>query len=324
MNGRRLLLTMAAMIAVLAAVPVATAFGRSSNGSGNRPFVLALTPVGSGFTYQGRLTDGGSPANAAYDLRFILYDAETGGAQVGTTQLVNDLQVTNGLFSTTLDFGDTAFDGNARWLEIAIRPGTSTGGYTALSPRQPITAVPYAMYAKTAGLSLPFAGSGATTGTTPLLDVTQTSTGIAIAGRRTVTDLSLSPAVYGVSAGAGAGVQGESTGTGPAGYFNGATALQIDGALKVGATSPAAFVHTVDAASITAASDCSGSKCTRINNAMTNGDPNALLFVIVSEPGVSDLSPLGVNYLSGYWRIVNLDGTTMAAGMKFNVLVIKR
>jgi hypothetical protein len=31
-------------------------------------------PLGTAFTYQGQLTDGGSAANGTYDLRFILYD----------------------------------------------------------------------------------------------------------------------------------------------------------------------------------------------------------------------------------------------------------
>jgi hypothetical protein len=35
------------------------------------------------FTYQGKLAEGGTPANGRYDLRFILYDADAGGNQVG-------------------------------------------------------------------------------------------------------------------------------------------------------------------------------------------------------------------------------------------------
>jgi hypothetical protein len=31
--------------------------------------------VGTAFTYQGRLTDGGTPANGTYDLRFRLFNA---------------------------------------------------------------------------------------------------------------------------------------------------------------------------------------------------------------------------------------------------------
>ena len=35
------------------------------------------------FTYQGRLFDGGSPANGLYDLRFTNYDAATDGNALG-------------------------------------------------------------------------------------------------------------------------------------------------------------------------------------------------------------------------------------------------
>jgi hypothetical protein len=39
------------------------------------------------FTYQGRLTDTNASANGSYDFQFALYDAATGGAQQGSTQL---------------------------------------------------------------------------------------------------------------------------------------------------------------------------------------------------------------------------------------------
>src|SRR5215211_1143160 len=42
-----------------------------------------LAPVGSGFTYQGRLTSSGSPANGQFDITFTLWDTASGGAQVG-------------------------------------------------------------------------------------------------------------------------------------------------------------------------------------------------------------------------------------------------
>jgi hypothetical protein len=35
----------------------------------------------STFTYQGRLTDGGAPANGTYELEFKLFDAASGGTQ---------------------------------------------------------------------------------------------------------------------------------------------------------------------------------------------------------------------------------------------------
>jgi hypothetical protein len=101
-------------------------------------------PVGGGFTYQGSLKDGGNPANGQYDFTFELYDALTGGNQVGTTQTFLNQMVTEGLFTVSLDFGVSAFQGQARWLEIAVRQAGG-GAYTTLSPRQSLTAVPYAM-----------------------------------------------------------------------------------------------------------------------------------------------------------------------------------
>ncbi|CUU36441.1 MAG: hypothetical protein N2045_04395 [Fimbriimonadales bacterium] len=59
------------------------------------------------FTYQGLLKENGNPANGTYDFRFRLYDASSGGTQVGTDQFANDLNVQNGLFTTTIDFGAT-------------------------------------------------------------------------------------------------------------------------------------------------------------------------------------------------------------------------
>ncbi len=102
---------------------------------------------GTAFTYQGRLDSGDSPVNGASDLTFTLYNAATLGATVGTSNVFNDLPVSNGLFTVTLDFGAGAFNGAARWLQIAARPGASSGAYTNLAPRQPVTPTPYAMFA---------------------------------------------------------------------------------------------------------------------------------------------------------------------------------
>ena len=35
---------------------------------------------GTAFTYQGRLTDNGAPATGIYDLRFAIYDLDSGGS----------------------------------------------------------------------------------------------------------------------------------------------------------------------------------------------------------------------------------------------------
>lgn len=116
---------------------------------------LAQGPVGRApkggspiytFTYQGRLTDGGAPANGLYDLRFSVYDSDAGGTLKGSVMDYPDWPVTDGVFSVNLspDFPmSNVFNGDPRWLLVEVRPGASVGAYTAL-PRQAITGVPYA------------------------------------------------------------------------------------------------------------------------------------------------------------------------------------
>lgn len=115
---------------------------------------LGQAPLGTSFTYQGQLKDGAAPADGAYDFIFRLYDASSGGLQVGSSVTLADRIVTGGLFTVQLDFGASPFGGDARWLDIQVRPGASTGAYTLLTPRQPLSATPYALYA----LSGPGAG----------------------------------------------------------------------------------------------------------------------------------------------------------------------
>jgi len=102
----------------------------------------AASTVGTGFTYQGQLTSGSSPVNGNCDFQFGLWDAATDGAPIGAAQTLDSVSVTNGLFTVTLDFGATAFTSEARWLEIAVRCPSGSGGYTPLSPRQALTAAP--------------------------------------------------------------------------------------------------------------------------------------------------------------------------------------
>jgi hypothetical protein len=108
------------------------------------PSVSAQTTA---FTYQGRLTDGGNPANGNYDLQFKLFDTPTvgTGTQQGTPITTPTVQVTNGSFTVMLDFGASVFDGTARYLEIGVRPTGSLNPYTVLAPRTQITSSPYAI-----------------------------------------------------------------------------------------------------------------------------------------------------------------------------------
>jgi hypothetical protein len=111
--------------------------------------VHAGTPTGTGFTYQGFLKLSGTPVNTNYDFQFRLFDALTGGNQIGNTLTQTSIAVSNGLFKVTLDFGTNAFNGDARWLDISVQP-TGGSGFTTLSPRQQLTSAPYALYAQSA------------------------------------------------------------------------------------------------------------------------------------------------------------------------------
>ncbi len=117
----------------------------------NTPEAITLA---STFTYQGYLEQGGVPLTATCDMQFALFDALTAGTQIGTTLTRTNLAVNGGVFNAPLDFGATAFNGEDRYLAISLRCPAGAGAYTALTPRQPITPVPYAMYANQA----PWAG----------------------------------------------------------------------------------------------------------------------------------------------------------------------
>ena len=104
-------------------------------------------PASKAFTYQGMLRLGGQPVNMNCDLQFSLWDALTAGAQLGGSQTVAS-SVANGLFTVLLNdagqFGDTAFDGRAVWIETGVRCPAGSGVYTLLAPRQALTAAPLA------------------------------------------------------------------------------------------------------------------------------------------------------------------------------------
>ena len=106
--------------------------------------------IGTAFTYQGHLKRDGAPVNGTCDVAFRLFDAASAGNQIGSV-VTKTLQITNGLFTTQLngnnEFGATAFNGNARWLEIRVsNTCPASGAFTTLTPRQAITPAPYAMY----------------------------------------------------------------------------------------------------------------------------------------------------------------------------------
>ncbi|HEU5125484.1 MAG TPA: tail fiber domain-containing protein [Verrucomicrobiae bacterium] len=106
------------------------------------------TPTQSAaFTYQGRLNEGANPAAGIYDFRFAIYDSIGSPGNLIAGPLTNSsVGVSDGLFTTTLDFGPGVFTGENRWLEIGVRTN-GNGAFFTLSPRQSLTPVPYAITA---------------------------------------------------------------------------------------------------------------------------------------------------------------------------------
>jgi len=109
---------------------------------------------GTAFTYQGRLNVGDSPANGLYDIQFSAYDDASAGNLVGGLVTNTAVAVSNGLFTTTLDFGAGVFTGQHLWLDIAVSTN-GAGTFIALTPRQPLTPAPYAIYAGAAAGAAP-------------------------------------------------------------------------------------------------------------------------------------------------------------------------
>jgi hypothetical protein len=112
--------------------------------------VCEAAPMGTVFTYQGRLIDANSTADGPYDFVFGLFDGPVGPGELGA-QTIHNLDVIDGYFTVELDFGSNVFDGSERWLQIEIRPGEldDPNEYTTLGPRQELTPTPYALYAET-------------------------------------------------------------------------------------------------------------------------------------------------------------------------------
>jgi len=118
--------------------------------------VASAAPLSTNaFTYQGRLTARGLPVNGQFDLRLMLFYSLAGTNRVNLTLTNENVVVSNGLFTTTLDFGPDIFNGAPYFLEVAVRPNNLAGEDFGqpLLPRQRITAAPYALYSINAGFA---------------------------------------------------------------------------------------------------------------------------------------------------------------------------
>ena len=121
--------------------------------------------LGTAFIYQGEVTHGSQPFSGSAKLTFNLYDAVTGGNLLGT-QVLNPVPISSGIFTVQLngggEFGASAFNGDKRWLAIAVND-------TLLTPRQEVTGSPYALFAAkpwvTAGTTVSYTAGSVCIGT---------------------------------------------------------------------------------------------------------------------------------------------------------------
>ncbi|PIU11018.1 hypothetical protein COT27_00135, partial [Candidatus Kuenenbacteria bacterium CG08_land_8_20_14_0_20_37_23] len=109
--------------------------------------------INKAFNYQGKLMNasGNAVSDASYDIKFVIYDAETGGNCVWTVRgacvapTAKSITTSGGLFSTLLgEAGDNAlpdFSSDVYWIGITV------AGDSEMTPRKRIGSVPQAINA---------------------------------------------------------------------------------------------------------------------------------------------------------------------------------
>ncbi len=116
----------------------------------------AQTPLTNTFTYQGELKFNNALVNGSYDFRFSVFNVETGGSALEAL-VIENVTVTNGVFTTPITLTNDLFTGNKIWLGIEVKTNGTADPFELLSPRQEVTSSPYAIHAQ-------FVGADAVTG----------------------------------------------------------------------------------------------------------------------------------------------------------------
>jgi len=247
--------------------------------------VQAQIAMGTAFTYQGRLTDGGEPIENAVDVQYSLWDAASGGIPLGTPVLVPNTAYSAGLLQAELDFGDQ-FSGDPRYLQIELA-NPAGGGLEALSPRVEMKPVPYALHAETV-TNIDDADADANNETITSTALAGNTLRITEAGVDHDTDLSpLVPTLGSIA------VQ-DSTSV----AILGGT---IDNTVIGGSTPAAGTFTSVSATTVTATTGTFGTTSTVI------GDTIQMSAVPLPDPTSNTLYNMGGNL---YWQNIPLSATT--------------
>ncbi len=135
------------VLSLLATISLGAGAAAGQSGSISPVSVAALD--NTGFTFQGALQNNGTPVTGTCDFTFTLYPALIGGTRLGEMLTAPALPVSQGFFQTTLDYGYLPLNGEARWIETAVRCPAGTGAFATLEPRQRVLSAPYAVTAMT-------------------------------------------------------------------------------------------------------------------------------------------------------------------------------
>ena len=241
---------------------------------GTASAAFSQTPS-STISYQGRLTDAGSPASGLFDLRFTLWDLLAAGNQVpvGTpiTLTKTGVLVTNGVFTVQLDFTAASFPGADRFLEVSVKHPADVS-YTTLTPRQQLTSTPYSIRS---GL-VPFNGVNAGTNNGAL--VIGAGGSLAASGGGTITATS-APANGLTGNALAVGVTGSSLTT-----VGTLTGLSINGTLNM-------TTHAITNVTTPVAATDAANKSYVDSAVATGGSPIGTIFAGRHLPNSNALSP---------------------------------
>lgn len=157
------------VVLVLSALLLAVGVGPRMTGAAQAlPMAQESDPSGVTIPYPGRLNDeAGQPvADGTYDFTFALYDAQSSGEPLWS-EVQEGVAVEDGTFNAMLGSAivipQEALDGDARWLEVAVR-GPDEAEFTALTPRQKLSAAspasPASPSAPSNGMACPHSHEG--------------------------------------------------------------------------------------------------------------------------------------------------------------------
>ncbi|MCA9294495.1 MAG: hypothetical protein KDA20_11850, partial [Phycisphaerales bacterium] len=102
------------------------------------PMIANAGTLEKKFSFQGRISSGGLPVTGSLPMTFSIWDSPFAGNQIGSSLVFAGIPIEKGVFTTQLDFGVDIYTGSPRWLDIVVNG-------QALTPRQLITGVPYAI-----------------------------------------------------------------------------------------------------------------------------------------------------------------------------------